>query len=289
MAEPLARETLLEPSFGTASPAVRRLRSLLPEAFRSRLKSARELEQEIRDAAGEGSFPTAVPALDRLLGGGLPRGQLVEMVGTRTSGRFSALLAVLAAATGIGEAAALVDLGDGLDPGAALSLGADLDRLLWLRPTTLKKALAATEMLLDGGFPLVVLDLGNPPLRGGRGAEASWLRLARAAQAHDAVLLVGTPYRVSGTAAGVVLKAERGRAAWRGDGGSIPLLDGIALRVVLEKQRGRLPGSSEDLTLTAPGSPKPAAPAIPPPETRPRIREKKAVEPLPFIRRAAVG
>jgi hypothetical protein len=284
----LVRETLLEPSFGAASPAVRRLRSSLPEAFRSRLKSARELEQAIRDAAGEGALPTAVPALDRLLGGGIPRGQLVELVGTRTSGRFSALLAVLAAATGVGEAAALVDLGDGLDPGAALSLGADLDRLLWLRPTMLKKALAATEMLLDGGFPLVALDLGNPPVRGGRGAEAAWLRLARAAQAHDAALLVSTPYRVSGTAAGVVLKAERGRAAWRGDGGAIPLLDGIALRVVLEKQRGRLPGSSEGLTLTAAGSPKPATAAISPREA-PRLREKKAAEPLPFIRRAAVG
>lgn len=284
MAEPLARESILE-----MSPALQRLRSSLPEAFRSRLRSARELDRESRDAAGEGAFPTAVPALDRLLDGGLPRGQLVELVGGRSSGRFSTLLAVLAAATGVGEAAALVDLGDGLDPGAVLALGADLERLLWLRPTTLKDGLAAAEMLLASGFPLVVLDLGQPPVRGGRGVEAAWLRLARAARAHDAALLVGTPYRVSGTAAGVVLKADRARAAWQGQGASPRLLAGYAVNLMLEKRRGQLPGRTEGFTLAAPGTPQPAAaPALP--EARPPIREERAaLAAVPSLRRAAAG
>ncbi|HEX3552131.1 MAG TPA: hypothetical protein VIA62_02755 [Thermoanaerobaculia bacterium] len=288
MAEPLTREPLLEtPEMpGSASPALRLLRSSLPAAFRSRLRSARELDREIRDAAGAGAFATAVPALDRLLDGGLPRGQLVELVGGRTSGRFSTLLAVLAAATGVGEAAALVDLGDGLDPEAALALGADLERLLWLRPTTLKDALAAAEMLLASGFPLVTLDLGQPPVRGGRGVEAAWLRLARAARAHDAALLVGAPYRVSGTAAAVVLKAERARAAWQGQGASPRLLAGCASRLVLEKRRGQLTGRAEELTLTAPGLPRPAAAPA-----RPEVRrvERPAIAVVPPLRRAAAG
>ncbi|HEX4964374.1 MAG TPA: hypothetical protein VF173_26390 [Thermoanaerobaculia bacterium] len=293
MAEPLTREAILEPFPGgveTLSPALRRIRSSLPEAFRSRLRSARELDREIRDAAGEGAFATAVPALDRLLDGGLPRGQLVELVGGRTSGRFSTVLATLAAATSIGEAAALVDLGDSLDPEAALALGADLERLLWLRPLTLKDALAAAEMLLASGFPFVALDLGQPPVRGGRGAEAAWLRLARAARAHDAALLVGTPYRVSGTAAGVVLKAERVRASWQGEGASPRLLAGVASRLVLEKRRGQLPGRSEGLALTVPGVPRPAAPP-PLPAARPRPREERlpAVAAHPFRLRVAAG
>jgi hypothetical protein len=260
MAEPLARETIITPPAAVgSSPAVRRLRSSLPEALRSRLRSARELARELRDAAGEGAFPTAVPALDRLLEGGLPRGQLVELVGSRTSGRFSTLLAVLAAATGVGEAAALVDLGDGLDPEAALSAGIDLERLLWVRPSTLKQTLAAAEMLIAGGFPLVALDLGCPPVRGGRGIEAAWLRLARAARAHDAALLVSAPYRVSGTAAAVVLKADRGRATWQGGGGTPRLLAGVASRIVLEKHRGRLPGQGEDLAFVPRSLPRPAA------------------------------
>lgn len=216
----------------------------------------------------------------------MPRGQLVELVGSRTSGRFSTLLAVLGGATSVGEAAALVDLGDGLDPGAALGAGVDLERLLWARPARLKEALAATEMLIDGGFPLVVLDLGNPPVRGGRGVEAAWLRLARAARAHDSVLLVGTPYRVSGTAAGVVLKAGRSQPAWRGGTGSPWLLAGADSRIEIEKHRGHLAGQGEELTLATAISPRPAAVTQPKPPIR-RREERPLANVTPFLRRAA--
>ncbi|HXO41240.1 MAG TPA: hypothetical protein VN999_07330 [Thermoanaerobaculia bacterium] len=201
------------------------------------------------------------PALDELLGGGLPRGKLVEMIGARSSGRLSIVLAAIAAATAAGEAAALIDLGDGLDPEAAVALGADLRRLLWLRPGTLKQALAGAEILLGGGFPMVVLDLGNPPIRGGRGCEAGWLRLARAAQAQGAALLVASPYRVSGTAAATVLQAARGRARWQGAaGGPSWLLDGLSCQVTLEKCRGRrLPARSLELELRL----SPILPAVP--------------------------
>jgi len=234
------------------SPALSRLRAILPQDFQRHVRSARELDRDLRDAQeaeSEAILRTAVPALDRLLDGGLPRGQLVELVGSRTSGRFSTVLATLAAATSIGEAAALVDLGDSLDPGAAEALGADLQRLLWLRPSNLKQTLAAAEMVLASGFPLVAVDLGMPPVRGGRGVEAAWLRLARAARAHNAALLVSTPYRVSGTAAGVVLKAERVRATWQGEEGAIRLLSGASAHLQLDKKRGRLPGQSEEMRL----------------------------------------
>ncbi|HEV8578227.1 MAG TPA: hypothetical protein VGX68_04015 [Thermoanaerobaculia bacterium] len=279
----LARETIITPpTAAVASPTVRRLRASLPEVLRSRLRSARELDRELRDAAGAGAFPTAVPAFDRLLEGGLPRGQLVELIGSRSSGRFSILLAALAAATTAGEAAALVDLGDGLDPEAARSAGIDLQRLLWVRPATLKKALAATEMLIVGGFPLVVLDLGQ---RRGRGAEAAWLRLARAARAHDSALLVGAPCRVSGTAAAAVLKAGRSRASWRGGDRSPWLLTGIAARLALEKCRGRLPGRTGDLAFAMADAPRLSRARILP-GSQLRVREQR---PSIFYPRVAVG
>ncbi|MFY9820312.1 MAG: hypothetical protein WAM82_02960, partial [Thermoanaerobaculia bacterium] len=69
MAQPLASKTLLEMpemtemppavAAGNVSQTLRLLRSSLPEAFRSRLRSARELDRESRDAAGEGAFRTA--------------------------------------------------------------------------------------------------------------------------------------------------------------------------------------------------------------------------------------
>ncbi|HBL26836.1 MAG TPA: hypothetical protein DD490_08385, partial [Acidobacteria bacterium] len=142
---------------------LQRVRAALPEEIRARLRSARELDRTRRDEAEEHPpLATAVPALDLLLDGGLPRGHLVELVGGRTSGRFSTLLAALAATTGTGETAALVDLGDGLDPAAAAALGVDLERLLWVRPGGLKEAMAGAEMLIGAGFSLVVLDLGAP-------------------------------------------------------------------------------------------------------------------------------
>ena len=236
------------------------------------LRSASEYGRAVRSLESQESLPRrkaalrTFPALDELLGGGLPRGKLVEMIGARSSGRFSIVLAAVAAATAAGEAAALIDLGDGLDPEAAAALGADLRRLLWLRPGTLKQALAGAEILLGGGFPMVALDLGNPPVRGGRGHEAGWLRLARAAQAQGAALLVASPYRVSGTAAAAVLQAARGRARWQGAAaGPCWLLDGLSCRVTLEKCRGRrLPAGSLGLELRlSPIVPEvPASPAI---------------------------
>lgn len=227
-------------------------RSTLPDSLRRRLDSARELARRHTETPSTDPLPTAVPTLDGLLSGGLPRGRLVELVGRCSSGRFSTVLSTLAAATGIGEAVALVDLGDALDPQVAVATGIELERLLWVRPQHLRQALASVETLLHGGFPLVILDLGTPPVPGGRGAQVSWLRLARAAESHRAALLVASPYRVSGTAAEAVIDSGRPRPAWKGGGARATprLLDGLTSRFVLRKRRGRSPGGSGLLRLS---------------------------------------
>jgi hypothetical protein len=176
-------------------------------------------------------------SLDRLLGGGLERGALTEIAGHRSSGRFAVALQALAAATQGGEPAALVDLGGQLDPAAAAAVGCDLERLLWARADHLRLALAAAETLLQAGFPLVVLDLGQPPVPGGRGQEAAWTRLARAAEAQRAALLVSAPYRASGTAAATVLTTRAARTAWHGKGKEPRLLAGLRTSVTLQKSR----------------------------------------------------
>ena len=273
---PLSHESSIEPS-GSRSPApsspLERLRAALPQPLRGRLVSARELGRARAESERE-PLPTAWPAFDRLLAGGLPRGRLVELHGGRSSGRFSAVLAALAAATGVGESAALVDLGDGLDPAAAQVLGVDLERLLWLRPERVQRALAAAEMLIGGGFPLVVVERGNPPLPGGRGAEPAWLRLARAAQAQGTALLVSSPYRVSGTAAAAVLAAGRGRAAWHGVAGAPRLLQGISSRLVLAKRRGSATAAEAGFAAAAAFAlaASPLSPQAPVPERRRPVR-----------------
>lgn len=241
--------------------ALERVVSAFPEhPLRRRLHSARDLVPDPR-AARPAPLPTALAPVDRLLDGGLARGRLVELVGRRSSGRLSIVLAALAAATGADEPAALVDLANGLDPQLATAAGVVLERLLWVRPQRLKEALIGAEMLLGGGFPLVVLDLGSPPVPGGRGAEAAWLRLARAAAARDAALLVSSPYRASGTAAATVLEARPARPLWRGAGASPRLLAGLRSRFALEKLDGRPLERLEALELLSPEAPVRPAPA----------------------------
>ncbi len=201
------------------------------------------IASQITTAAGLGRtrfapahLPTGCEGLDRLLGGGLPRGSLVEMSGRASSGRFSVALSVLASATQAGEAVALVDPGDHFDPQGAAAAGAELARILWLRPRGVKMALAATETVLATGFALVVLDLGLARVSRRRFDDAVWLRLARRARLHDAALFVLSPYRVTGTAARIVLVAEAARATWNSAQGlGLSLLDGLSSRLVAEK------------------------------------------------------
>jgi hypothetical protein len=230
---------------------VEALRSALPQHLHHRLASARDLTHR-HSATPASLLPTTIDAFDDLLIGGLPRGQMLELVGDRSSGRFSILLAALAATTAVGEAAALVDLGSGLDPRLAAGAGVVLERLLQIRPEHLKQAVIGAEMLLAGGFPFVAVDLGDPPVPGGRGVEASWLRLARSAQSHNAALLISSPYRVSGTAATGVVKSTRGRARWSGTALAPPLLLGLSSRLSLEKMRGQTGTGSKTLRLVTP-------------------------------------
>src|SRR5712692_7866864 len=69
--------------------------------------------------------------LDNLLQA-FPQGRLSEIVGPRSSGGSSLLLALLARAARRGVTA-LIDASDTLDPAVAAHAGLDLRRLLWVR------------------------------------------------------------------------------------------------------------------------------------------------------------
>ncbi len=243
-------EALVPPPPPARLPAV--LQSLAGP-LAGRLRSGRELASAtVHDQPRAAPWSTALPGLARLLPAGLPRGELVELTAGRSSGRFAWALMLLAAATSAGENAALIDLGDALDPQAAAPAGIDWSRLLWARPRAVREALAATEAALAGGLPLVVLDLGLPPLPGGRGAEAMWLRLARSARQHDALLVVASPYRVAGPAASTVLELTRGRAQWSGSGAAPRLLEGADGRLTLTKAHRLLAPQAQALRLALP-------------------------------------
>ena len=221
----------------------RSLRDALPAGLQPMVVRAADLARERHGRLREEPMTTSVAAFDRLLGGGLPRGCLVELVGRGSCGRFAALLAALATVTDTGQAAALVDQGDQLDPQAAAAVGLDLERLLWLRPPSLPETLAAAELLVSTGFPLVAVDLGLPPVRG-RAPLAAWLRLARGSIAHRAAVLVGSPYHLSGCAAAAVVTVGGSRGSWAGALGAPRLLRGLTARLEVVRRRGRRPHES---------------------------------------------
>jgi len=77
--------------------------------------------------------PSGIAELDAVLGGGFPRGSLVELCGPASSGRTGLAFSLLAQATSRQEACAFVDVSDSLDPVSLAAAGVDLPRLLWVR------------------------------------------------------------------------------------------------------------------------------------------------------------
>ncbi|HXM61094.1 MAG TPA: hypothetical protein VN950_09560 [Terriglobales bacterium] len=168
------------------------------------------------------------------LTGGLPRGCLTEICGPASSGRTSVLLAALAAATQRHEVCALVDISDAFNPHSAAAAGVNFEKLLWVRcgmrlqksgspqrrRTTEKnnekiekpveQALRVTDLLLQsGGFGLVIIDLGDTPLKmAHRIPLTSWFRFQRAVEHTATVLFVISQVPCARTCAWLLLKVS---------------------------------------------------------------------------------
>ncbi len=225
------------------------MRESLQGTAAAKLVNATELIRALEKVRRDEAIPTTLSPFDQLLGGGLPRGKMVELTGRRGIGRFSIVLSALAAATSMGEAAVLIDLGDHLDPQLAEANGVDLQRVLWVRPKTLKQAVMSAEMLAATGFQLLVVDAGRHPIQGRRVPDAAWVRLARSAEAHGTAMLLSTPYPLTGTASEAVVLAEKSKIRWLGTGRSPRVLAGTATELRLEKHRHRKPGAHATLSL----------------------------------------
>ena len=83
---------------------------------------------------GHPHLPTGIDGLDHVLGGGLPRGRLIELAGRRSTGRTGLACTIAARATRHGEIVGWVDPADALDPETVLASGIAPTRVLWVRP-----------------------------------------------------------------------------------------------------------------------------------------------------------
>jgi len=182
---------------------------------------------------------SGLTAVDALLDGGMPCGRISEVTGARSSGKTSLLLAILAASTRRGEVVACVDVADALHPASVARAGADLQRILWVRPPTLSAAMRCTELLLQaGGFAVVVLDLGGP--LPGRLRGHFWPRLLHAAEHSHTALIVLAPHRVAGSFAALSLTLRLHRPLWLR--GLWPLFEGFQTVAALVRNKLGMPG-----------------------------------------------
>ena len=106
------------------------------------------------------SISTGSLMLDLALGiGGLPRGRIIEIYGTESSGKTTISLQAVAEAQKAGGMAAFIDVEHALDPVYARKLGVDIDNLLVSQPDTSEQALEIIETLVrSGAIDIIVLD-----------------------------------------------------------------------------------------------------------------------------------
>jgi hypothetical protein len=193
-------------------------------------------------------LPTGVQAVDTLLGGGLPRGDLSEVYGPRSSGRTGLALSIVAACVGRGSLAAWVDPADCLAPASAAAAGVDLGRLLWLRgdirgprARRLPEAVAAVATLVGSGlFEIVVLDVAAfTPCEVGRLPGPTWLRLQRMIADSPSALVLLAEAHVSHGPRGVSLDLRSGGPRWSGAAGPGRLLRGLGAELSVGRHHPR--------------------------------------------------
>lgn len=199
-------------------------------ALAAHLVPARVLER--REAESGGKLGTGMAAVDDVLGGGWPRGALSELAGPRGSGRTTLLCLAIAQALAAGEAAALIDVGGGLDPRWAQTLGVPLERLLWVRCHDSQALPAADLVLSAGGFGLLAIDFGDLPVRV---PTAAWQRLKRTATVQRTAVVLSSPFRPQGLQARVGLRLDPGRPVFRAHPEASPLLLEVHTRLHLER------------------------------------------------------
>jgi len=105
------------------------------------------------------TISTGALTLDLALGGGLPKGRVIEIYGPESSGKTTVALHALAEVQRNGGIAAFVDAEHALDPTYAAALGVDIDNLLVSQPDNGESALEIVDQLVrSAAVDIVVID-----------------------------------------------------------------------------------------------------------------------------------
>ncbi|HEY5549990.1 MAG TPA: recombinase RecA [Candidatus Saccharimonadales bacterium] len=105
------------------------------------------------------TISTGSLSLDIALGGGLPKGRVIEIYGPEASGKTTVCLHAVAEVQKSGGTAAYIDAEHALDPGYAKRLGVDIDKLLISQPDSGEQALEVVETLVrSNAVDIIVVD-----------------------------------------------------------------------------------------------------------------------------------
>jgi recombination protein RecA len=105
------------------------------------------------------TIPTGSLSLDLALGGGIPKGRIIEIYGPESSGKTTVCLHAVAEIQKSGGTAAYVDAEHALDPAYAKKIGVDTNNLLLSQPDSGEQALEVVETLVrSNAVDVIVVD-----------------------------------------------------------------------------------------------------------------------------------
>jgi recombination protein RecA len=104
-------------------------------------------------------IPAGALSLDLALGGGYPKGRIIEIYGPESSGKTTLTLHAIAEVQKKGGTAAFIDAEHALDPSYARKLGVNTDQLLVSQPDNGEQALEIVDSLVrSNAVDLIVVD-----------------------------------------------------------------------------------------------------------------------------------
>ncbi|XP_038898981.1 DNA repair protein recA homolog 1, chloroplastic isoform X2 [Benincasa hispida] len=103
------------------------------------------------------TFPSGCLTLDCALGGGLPKGRIVEIFGPESSGKTTLALHAIAEVQKLGGNAMLVDAEHAFDPAYSKAVGVDVENLIVCQPDHGEMALE-NRMCRSGAVDLICVD-----------------------------------------------------------------------------------------------------------------------------------
>jgi recombination protein RecA len=105
------------------------------------------------------TITTGALSLDLALGGGIPRGRIVEIFGPESSGKSTLAMSIVAKCQQNGGNAAYVDAENAMDVDYARKVGIDIDNLLISQPDTGEQGLDIVDTLVrSGAVDVIVVD-----------------------------------------------------------------------------------------------------------------------------------